>query len=351
MPDKEHKKPSPPSRQLTFPSFGKVKEFIGSTKSKDFFLFTVALLTATFFWFLRALNETYEADIQIPIELINIPKEVLITDPPISQLTLTVKDKGSLLILYQFGKRNKPIQIDFNKWRNNGSYTRISVSDIDKEIKSALSNSTVLLNTKPTFIEYYYSIGESKKIPVRLDIESSTAMEYVATDTLLQPDSVWAFAPTHILASLHEISTQKASFPQIRDTVHEEIPLLKKTGVKFVPEKVQITIPTDLLVEKTIEIPILGTGFPADKKLRTFPSKVKLRFLIAFHQFKEASEEDFLLEVPYREIATSPATKCIPHVSKSPNFIHHLQMIPASVEFLIENTRKESEDKPISHLP
>ncbi|MGI6218716.1 MAG: YbbR-like domain-containing protein [Bacteroidaceae bacterium] len=342
MPDKEHQK-SPLSHKLTFPYYGKVKEFVSSTKSKDFFLFAIAFLIATFFWFLRALNDTYETDIQIPVELINVPEEALITEPPVSQLTLTVKDKGSLLLLYQFGNRNKPIHIDFNKWRNNGSYTRINVSDIEKEIRSSLSNSTVLLNTKPKFIEYYYSIGERKKIPVRLNIENSTAIEYVATDTLLQPDSVWAFAPTHILASLQEVSTQKDSFLQISDTVHEEIALQKKKGVKFIPEKVEITIPTDLLVEKTIEIPVLGTGFPVDKKLRTFPSKVKLRFLIPFHQFKNVSEEDFQLEVPYEEIATSSATKYIPHVSKSPWFVRHLQMIPTSVEFLIENTRKEPE--------
>ena len=70
------------------------------------------------------------------------------------------------------------------------------------------------------------------------------------------------------------------------------------------PEKVKVTIPTDLLVEKTIEIPIVGTDFPPNKRLRTFPSKVTVRFLIAFHRFRNVDEDDFFLEVPYKDIAS-----------------------------------------------
>lgn len=346
MPDREHPKLPQLNHKLSFPYQGKIKELVNSTKSKDLLLFAVALLIATLFWFLRALNDVYETDIQIPLELVNVPEEALITEPPVSQLTLTVKDKGSSLLLYYYlGKRHKHIQVDFKKWQNNGSYTRINVTDIEKEIKSALSSSTTLLNAKPTYIEYFYSIGEKKKIPVRLNIKSSTAIEYVATDTLIQPDSVWAFAPTHLLDSQVEVATQKAAFMQINDTVHEEIPLQKHKGVKYVPEKVQVTIPTDLLVEKTVEIPILGTGFPYNKRLRTFPSKIKLRFLIAFHQFKDVDADDFQLEIPYQEIAYSSATKCIPHITKAPAFVYHLQMIPNAVDFLIENTQSLPNEK------
>lgn len=341
MPEKERNSLSP-FHKFTLSNNEKVKEIVRSTKSKDLLLFAVAFLIASFFWLLQALNEIYETDLQVPVEISNLPEEVLITDPPVSHLTLTVKEKGSTLLLHYFGNKNRPVRIDFNKWRNNESHTRIPVGSIEKEIKAALPGSTVLLGTKPSVIEYYYSLGEKKKVPVRLNIQSSTAIEYVVTDTLVRPDSVWAFAPTGILASLQEVSTQKDTFLQISDTVNAEIPLQKMRGVKFVPEKVKVTIPTDLLVEKTVEIPIVGTDFPPNKRLRTFPSKVTVRFLIAFHRFRNVDEDDFLLEVPYKDIALSTATKCSPYISKAPRFVYHLQVIPASVDFLIEDTQRET---------
>lgn len=46
------------------------------------------------------------------------------------------------------------------------------------------------------------------------------------------------------------------------------------------PGAVDLTLPVDIYTEKTVEVPLHGVNFPADKVLRTFPSKVQITFKI-----------------------------------------------------------------------
>ena len=317
------------------------KNFRPNSRSREFFLFLIFFAVSAAFWLLQALNEPYETDIQIPLRLENVPEEAIITDEPPKTLTVSVRDKGNSLILYYFGKRPRPIVLDFMKYHSNGNYTRITSAELEKHIKNRLLSSTTLLSIKPNTVEYYYSIGERRMLPVHLNLKVRTEREYVATDTLLTPDSVLAFAPTHILKQLKEAETTTAIFNHIKDTVHSTIAFKPIKGVKFVPASVQVRIPVDLLTEKSVEVPIIGTGFPAGTQLRTFPSRIKVRFLVAFHQFKQVREQDFRIEVPYSEVAHSNQTKCRPRITMAPSNIFHLQMEPPTVEFLIEHTKNE----------
>ncbi len=317
----------------------KLRNFLLTSKSREFLLFLFFLFISASFWLLQTLNEPYETEISIPLRLENIPEDAVITEEPPSEIKVTVRDKGTILMTYQLGKSLLPITLNFNKYRTNGSHVKIPASTLEKLVASRLSGSTKLLAVKPSVVEYYYSIGERRMLPVKLHLKVNTRMEYVATDTLMKPDSVLVFAPMSILNGMKFVDTETAVFDNIADTVSLSVPLYPVKGAKFVPSAVRVTIPVDLLTEKTVEVPVYGVGFPQGKMLRTFPSRVKVRFLVAFHRFQQIRPEDFMIQIPYSELESNKFSKCRLRVTSAPKEVSHVRVEPEFVDFLIEETK------------
>ena len=68
-----------------------------------------------------------------------------------------------------------------------------------------------------------------------------------------------------ILDTITTAYTQKINLENISDTTRQRISLAPLRGVKFVPSSVEATFPVDIYTEKTVEVPLHGINFPADK--------------------------------------------------------------------------------------
>ena len=86
----------------------KVKDFLLSAKSREFFIFLFFFFMAGGFWLLQTLNNDYETNFSIPVKLKNIPDDVVITSEPASEIRVRVKDKGTVLLNYMLGKSFYP---------------------------------------------------------------------------------------------------------------------------------------------------------------------------------------------------------------------------------------------------
>ncbi|MFA6873056.1 MAG: YbbR-like domain-containing protein [Bacteroidaceae bacterium] len=312
------------------------KNFLLATKGREFFVFICLFVLSGVFWLLQTLNESYQTELTIPVELVDIPQEAVVTEDLPANIKIFVEDKGFLLMTYFVGSKLPPVVLDFMKLRTNGNHVVLSSGDLKKIISPQLHSSTKLIAVKPDKVEYYYSIGEQRKIPVELHIKVGGRSNYIVTDTVMQPDSVLAFAPLNILSDLKKVDTELAVFTNINDTVHRIVSLCPVKGVKFVPASVQVSLLVDLLTEKVLEIPIAGVGFPADKVLRTFPSKAKVRFLVPYHRSSTIRPADFRVEVKYSDLLNGGDGKCRPQVVDFPNEASHIRVEPTTLDFLIE---------------
>ena len=66
--------------------------------NRQFLIFLFFLALSAVFWLFQALGETYEEDFQVPIELKNVPGNVVITTDLPQALHVSLRDKGSLLM-------------------------------------------------------------------------------------------------------------------------------------------------------------------------------------------------------------------------------------------------------------
>ncbi|MCD8183807.1 MAG: YbbR-like domain-containing protein [Bacteroides sp.] len=331
-------------KRIYFNIIRKIKNFLLSDKSREFFLFLFFFVIAGGFWLLQTLNNDYEAEFSIPVRLKGVPNNTVITSEPASELRIKVKDKGAVLLNYMLGKSFYPVTLDFSDYQGADNHVRIYPSQYEKKVLSQLNVSTRLLSMKPDTLEYFYSTGASKLVPVKLRGSVSAGRQYYLSDTIFTPDSVLVYAPAGVLDTITAAYTQPVKLENISDTPKQQVPLFTRKGVKFVPASIEMMLPVDIYTEKTVEVPLHGINFPADKVLRAFPSKVQVTFQVGLSRFRQINADDFHINVSYEDLLRLGSDKYRVKLKKVPDGVSQVRFNPEQVDFLIEQVTPRNDN-------
>lgn len=317
-------------------NYKKIKDFLESTKSREFLIFLFFFIVAGIFWLMQTLNDDYETDFSIPIRLRNVPNNVVITSEPASDLRIRVRDKGTVLMNYKLSKNFFPIILDFEDYKGAGNTIRILSSDYERKLSSQLNASTKLLSVTPDTLEYIYATGESKRVPVKFKGKVVAGREYYLTDTILSPDSILVYAPSAILDTIRYAYIEPIFLDNIVDTLKQETHITPIRGAKFVPNTTTLTLPVDIYTEKTVEVPVYGINFPPDRILRTFPSKVQVTFQVGMSRYQKITGDFFSINVPYKELIQLGTDKYPVELNHIPEGVKIIRITPEQIDFLIE---------------
>ncbi len=313
----------------------KIKNFLLSNDSRQFLIFLFFFLVASGFWLLQTLNDDYETEFTVPVRLRGVPNNVVLTTEPASEVTIKVKDKGTVLLNYLIGKTFFPINLEFSDYTGNNS-VKIYTSDFQRTIMSQLNASTQLLSVKPDTLEYIYSTGVARKIPVRVSGGVVANPQYYITDTIYSPDSVLVYAPEELLQTISIAYTEEMDLYNLTDSVSKQVRLKEVRGAKFIPDIVDVRLSVDMYAEKTVEVPLFGVNFPRDKVLRTFPSRVQITFQVGLSNYNKVSASDFVISVSYDELLRLGDEKYTVKLRSVPKEVSHVRVYPQKVDFLIE---------------
>ena len=301
-----------------------VKNFLFGFVNKEFLIFLFFLALSGTFWLLMTLNESYEKELKIPVYLTNIPKNVIITSQSTDSITVTVRDKGFSLLAYMTNKQ-KPINFNFeasaNKVAGKGVIT---------------SGSSRVTGVKPDRIEYFFNYGESKLVPVKLVGKIEPEKAYYLAGKKVMPEKVTVYARKDMLDSIKYVTTADLNIVNFNDTVERVVELKQVKGVKTVPATVKIVLYPDILTEQTIEVPITAVNMPEGKVLRTFPSKVRVRFSIGASMYRNVKADQFKVVADYNELQAHPQDKCMLHLKAYPHNVSRCHLVSQKVDYLIE---------------
>lgn len=298
-------------------------------------LFFVAL-SATF-WLFTALNEDYRDEIAIPVQIVNVPENTVITTDAPEHVYFTVRDKGATLLVYRYLRHFNPILIDFNAYPGVLGHVSIPTSDLMKQVSTQLYSSTQLSLLRPQQVEFYYNDGDRKRVPIKVvGTFKPKATDCYISQLRYTPDSVTVFAPRNILDTITTAYTTRLFLTDLADTTHLQAALQDVPGAKFSPDKVSLTIIADRLIEKKVSVPVRQYCFPAGKQLRTFPSRVEITFQTGMSLYQRITADDFHLMVSYEDLLGSPS-RCHLTLKSVPPGVRHVQISPADVDFVIED--------------
>lgn len=304
--------------------------------SKEILIFIFFLILSSIFWLILTLNETYEREIKVTIKIKGIPKNIVLTSNETDTLRVVVRDKGWMLMRYLYEK-NRNINIVFKNYDHGNGYGIVPASDVKRMINQQLEMSTSISSVKPDRWEFFYNNGERKRVPVRWTGRVIPEQLYFISHVQYWPDSVDIYSSREKLDSINVVYTEMLNYVGFRDTLIVTCKTSHPKDVKVVPDQVRIGFYTDVLTEESIDdIPIKAINMPAGKVLRTFPPKVKVRFVTGVSQFRTLRPEDFTVIADYEEISQKPSDKCNIYLKVIPHGISRAVLDTKEVDYLIE---------------
>lgn len=304
--------------------------------SKQILIFLFFLVLSGVFWLFLTLNESYEQEIKVIYKIKGIPKNVVLTSHEIDTIRVTIRDKGWVILRYLYNDY-RSVNINYKNYdRGNGSGIASS-SEIKRLIAKQLETSTIVNSIKPDRLEFFYNNGERKRVPVRWAGRVIPEQLYFISHVQYMPDSVDIYSSREKLDSIKVIYTEALNYAGFRDTLIVDCKLSHQKDVKVVPENIRIGFYTDVLTEESIDgVPIRAINMPEGKVLRTFPPKVKIRFITGVSQFRTLRPEDFIVIADYKEISQHPSEKCNIYLKTVPHGISRATLETKKVDYLVE---------------
>lgn len=313
-----------------------VWNFLLSSINKEFLTFLVFLALSTGFWFVVVFNETYEKELPVPVTMVNVPRNIIITDPLPDTIRVTVRDKGMALLPYFYGTSITPVKVDFQSANKGNGRGSVTVAELQKMIYPMLSASTKITSVKAERTEFFYNYGLSKRVPVLFDGQVKLADQYYLARTVVKPDSVTVYAPKGVLDSLTEVFTEQYTIEDFNDTTTVELAIKKVRGMKVSPEKVKVSLYADMLTETTVAVPVTTINTPPGFILRTFPSTVNVRVTVGRNKLSSIRPESFRVVADFREVSAHPSENCKLTIHVVPRGITSASLETQQADYLIE---------------
>lgn len=308
-------------------------------KNREILLYVFFIVLAAAFWLFQVVNEDYEQELKVPLQIVNVPNNVVLTSEVPDYLHIRVRDKGSNLFSYVYGGGMLPAAVvDFAEYKNAGGHVRILTSELLKPIL-AKCNFTYL-GARPDTLEFFYNYGLCKKVPVRLQGSIVPLEGYSLADVRLNCDSVLVYASKAILDTITAAWLRPESFVDVTDTLICEREIQPIRGAKFRPATIRMSAYTDRMVEKTVQVPVQGVNFPAGKHLQTFPAKVNITFQVGMKMYRDITEENFILVLNYEDLMQSETNHSHLALKSVPLGVTQVKINPDDVEFIIEENKE-----------
>ena len=316
--------------------FETMKDFLFSILNKQFFIFLFFLLLSSVSWLILTLNETYEQEVKIPVHIVNIPKNVVLTSTDVDTLKATVRDKGWVLFSYLYGDIQPELKLNYKNYDRGNGGGIASSSEIKRLLEQVLESSSKVISIKPERLEFFYNNGERKRVPVRWTGRVIPEQLYFISEVKYSPDSVDVYSSREKLDSLRYITSEHLNYVGFHDTLTITCRLAHDADVKVVPDHISISFLTDVLTEESISVPIQCINIPKGKVLRTFPAKIKVNFVAGASQIRTLHKEDFTVIADYAEIIDNPSEKCDLYLRNVPSGISNAKLSTKQVDYLIE---------------
>ena len=310
-----------------------VRNFLFSGLNKEFLIFLFFLALSGVFWLMMTLNETMEREFKIPVRLTGVPRNALMTGELVDTVRVTIKDKGFTLVTYDF----RPLTFRFSSYADEDTGEGVvPVADVQKQVLSQMYGSSKLLQLKPGKFDFYFTYGSSKKVPVVFRGKITTHKSYYLAHTEFNPSMVTVYANKQQLDQLQAVEIEPFNYRNLQDTIRQMVKIKKIRGIKIVPPMVRISVYPDVLTEESVEVPVTAINMPPGMVLRTFPSKVTVRFTIGASLFRTIKPSLFKVVVDYEELAANPSDKCTLQLRSVPRSVSKASLEMDRVDYLLE---------------
>jgi hypothetical protein len=324
-------------KQKLLKSIHKIKPFFLQRQWKESLIFFFFLLLSLGFWLLLNLQQEYEIEVSVPVKYRNIPPEMAITDEYPQKIVAKLRDRGIILINYSWLHSFSPIEVNLSDIRKEGNH-QVAKRAIETGISKHLISTTSLLEFEPESFTVEYKTMQYKEVPVQADISVSLEPGFqISGPITVVPEKVRVYADNNTLELITNVKIVDSEIKKANQTKKINVRLQKIDNVRIDPGEVTVTVPIEEFTEKRMVLAVGCSDLPENYILRFFPSSVEVVCNVPLSRFKELEDTHFEISIPFEEFETNQLSGKLPvYLTKQPSWIAHTAIIPATVEFIIE---------------
>ena len=302
--------------------FSTLSKLLFGTVNKELLIFLFFLALSGIFWLMMTLNETYEKELCVPVRLTDVPRNVVVTGDLPDTVRITVRDKGFTLVTYEYGHVLRPLSFKFSAYADEDKGKGVvPLTDVQRQLQAQLYGSSKLLSVKPGEYDFYFTYGASKQVPVVFKGKVTASKSYYLAHTDFLPAEVTVYANKDQLDKVNYVEIEPFNLRNLQDTIHTTV---------------RLSVYPDVLTEETIDVPITAINMPEGFVLRTFPSKVTVRFTIGASLFRTIRPDMFKVVVDYNELSQNPSDKCTLQLIGVPHSVSKARLDFQRVDYLLE---------------
>ncbi len=308
--------------------------------NRQLYVIMLCFFISTIFWLLLALSNDYTTSIIFPINYKNLPgKKVIMNDLP-AQIEVQLKTTGFKLISFGLSKTRDSVTVDVSERLQNTSIqsdllalpTSFFLKDFSKELGGEVSIS----GFKPDSIIFNFSDMMTKRVPVKAIYQVSFDKQFDSVGTvMLNPSEVEVSGPPNLVEDLNYVTTEKLRMDNQNTSIKKNIALEKNRLLTYNVSEVEFNLPVEKYTEGIAEITINPINVSSGYSLKTFPDKVKVRYLVAISNYNKVDASMFDAIVDGGESEMKHTAKLDVQVITKPPFVRVTLLEPEKVDYIL----------------
>lgn len=315
------------------------KRILRSSRLLTFIFF---LGVAFGFWILQRLQGDFTRPISIPIAYDSIALNNALGGDVPESLELQVQDKGFEHIRYSLDGM-EPIVLKTSREATGREYIGISKQELKAQIEQRLSPSAQVLQQSVGDIHVVLQKRVSKRVPIVLGSDPSTAAGFTASAVELHPTDIVIFGTKESLDTIQQISTGAISQRELRESISSNVDLIMPAGAYCQTRQARVHVTIEELTEQSFTLPVQTRGVPVGYVLHPLPSSVTVLLTLPRSRYADLVEADVELSVNYAEATASRQSgdtiaprQLTVQLTKRPDWIKRYSLKPEAVQFVLE---------------
>ena len=318
-------------------------------KKQKIYIFLVCLFCSATFWVFTRLSGEIKTEVSQPIRIAGLPSSLMVVRQGDNSVQYTLETKGGRLFTSLFSLRKDTLRIGFSSLNQinggDGETYFITSRSLSALISSNSRPGAVVSQVRPDSIFFSISGWSTKMVPVRHEIHATFERRFGLYGTIsLTPDSVMISGPASIVDTLAFVSTQRLDLDNLNQSYSGQLNVALPAAnheLKLTPFSVKVDVPVEEFTESQVEVQLAidcpdSLSYADPGKLRLYPNRVSMVFLVALPDYQKLDAEMFHAYVVCPPAGFTGAQLQV-LAGKVPDFVKMESIRPASVDFLIMN--------------
>ncbi|HNW99051.1 MAG TPA: hypothetical protein PKK00_11635 [Bacteroidales bacterium] len=309
-------------------------------KRKNFYVFLFCFIVSSFIWIFVKLSEEYSLGNTYSITFTNVPKGKILINAD-TLINVKLKSKGFGLLTKGFNEKPQQLNIDvlkcYRKIKNSKNNFFILSNDIQSLVSEQINSSKGIISISPDTLFLQFADEYYKKVPVKLNLKLNFVKQFSISDSMIiYPDSVMVYGTRQMIDSIKYAETVS----RVLDDVNSNQGLILKfpsyNENKFIvkPAAVSVFVPVDKYTESKIEVPVVITGDERIIKVKTFPEKVTITYMVPLSKYKMVNASLFNVTADISKAKPFSIKKLKVEITKKPSFVSIKKIEPEKIEYI-----------------